>query len=53
MLIEEKEILKNTEIYQADLIPEESLQELIRQYKNRWPLREVPESLGALLEVLE
>jgi hypothetical protein len=38
---------------QAGLIPLEALKELIQEWEERFPLREVPESLGELLEVLE
>ena len=40
-------------IYQAELVPKEVLKILINKYRNRWPLRENPRSLGKLLEVLE
>ena len=40
-------------IRQADLIPHEALEELIHEFRKRWPLREVPDNLYDLLEVLE
>ena len=40
-------------IIQGGLIPQEALKALIQEWEERFPLREVPESLGELLEVLE
>ena len=40
-------------ILQAGLIPQEALKVLIQEWEERFPLREIPESLGEFLEVLE
>ena len=40
-------------IIQAGLVPQEALKELIQECEEIFPLREVPESLGKLSEVLE
>lgn len=46
-------MLKGESVVQSDLIPNDVLDELIRRYRNRWPLREVPDVLASILEVLE
>ncbi len=44
--------VERRQIYQEEIIPESALDELIREYGKRWPLKETPGSLGELLEVL-
>ena len=50
---ESRKKARGRRIIQAGLVPQEALKELIQEWEERFPLREVPESLGELLEVLE
>ena len=47
------ETIPKSGIIQGDLVPPAVIEELEKRYAMRWPLRELPKSLGGLLEVLE
>ncbi|MCL4447786.1 MAG: hypothetical protein M1556_01185 [Candidatus Thermoplasmatota archaeon] len=50
---ESRKKARRRRIIQAGLVPQEALKELFQEWEESFPLREVPESLGELLEVLE
>lgn len=48
-----EETIESTAIFQAELIPRTAIMQLIEAYRQRWPLRDIPNNLAFLLDVLE